>query len=43
MTTLVGYIFDLNKAEEYKDKNNCTCSDCGDEHIYHDRVPVKQE
>jgi len=36
--TLVGYILDLNKKEEYKDRNTCICSYCGDTHIIHDRV-----
>jgi transcription elongation factor Elf1 len=37
-TTLVGYILDRSKKDEYKDKNSCVCSDCGDRHIFHDRV-----
>ena len=36
--TLVGYILDLDKKEQYKDRNKCTCSHCGDKHIVHDRV-----
>lgn len=39
MTTLVGYVLNLDKKDEYKDKNRCRCGDCGDTHITHDRVP----
>ena len=38
-TTLVGYMFDREHPEDYKDENECVCSDCGDKHIFHDRVP----
>lgn len=44
--TLVGYILNIDKPEEYKDKNSCMCSKCGDKHIVHDRVntrPVDNE
>ena len=41
MTTLVGYIFHTDNPSSYKDKNACTCMECGDKHIYHDRVPKK--
>lgn len=37
-TTLVGYILDMDKKEEYKDLNNCVCSKCGDIHTAHERV-----
>ena len=37
-TTLVGYVLNMDKKDEYKDKNRCTCSDCKDVHIAHDRV-----
>lgn len=37
-TTLVGYILDYEKPEDYKDRNMCTCEKCGDKHIFHDRV-----
>jgi transcription elongation factor Elf1 len=39
-TTLVGYILNMNKKEEYKNLNWCTCTNCGDKHRVHDRVPV---
>lgn len=37
-STLVGYVLDLNNKESYKDGNQCVCSNCGDKHIYHDRI-----
>lgn len=37
-TTLVCYVLDMNRKEEYKDKNKCECSSCGDTHYFHDRV-----
>jgi hypothetical protein len=39
MTTLIGYILDLDHKDEYKDRNLCTCNKCEDKHIMHDRVP----
>jgi len=39
-TTLVGYILNMDKKEEYKDLNNCCCSNCHDRHKAHDRVPL---
>lgn len=41
-TTLMGYILNSDKCEEYKDLNNCVCSNCGDRHIRHDRISIKQ-
>lgn len=38
-TTLIGYILDMSSPDEYEDKNNCICNNCGDIHIVHDRVP----
>ena len=40
-TTLMSTVFNENTPEEYKDTNKCTCIDCGDRHIVHDRVPKK--
>lgn len=40
-STLVGYILNLDKKEEYKDLNNCVCSNCGDKHTAHERVEDK--
>lgn len=42
-TTLVGYTLNVDSPELYKDENDCTCHDCGDKHIYHDRVPMKRK
>lgn len=39
-TTLAGYI--VNDIKTYVDKNICTCMDCGDTHIVHDRVPYNE-
>lgn len=39
-TTLVAYIINMSAKELYKDKNRCTCSDCGDVHITHDRIKI---
>lgn len=35
-STCVGCL--LIDPETYKDENDCTCLDCGDQHIVHDRV-----
>ena len=43
ITALAGYILDMNNKETYKDNNRCTCTDCGDIHIRHDRKPSKDE
>lgn len=40
ITTLVSYALDLDESEAYRDRNHFTCSDCGDTHEVHDRVPV---
>jgi DNA-directed RNA polymerase subunit M/transcription elongation factor TFIIS len=40
ITTLVGYILNRDKKEEYKDLNICTCMKCGDKHTFHDRVEI---
>lgn len=39
ISTLVGYILDMSKPEEYKDRNSVHCQDCGWRGIYHDLVP----
>jgi len=41
-TTLVAYILNLDKKEEYKDLNSCVCSECGDRHTEHDRINIQQ-
>jgi len=40
-TTLVGYILNLDKKDEYKDMNICICTKCGDRHSKHDRNNIK--
>jgi len=42
-TTYMGYILDMNNKESYKDENRCTCKDCGNVHITHDRKPKEDE
>lgn len=39
-STLAGFIFYADKADEYKDLNNCVCSRCGDRHTTHERVSI---
>jgi ribosomal protein S27AE len=38
-TTLVGYVLNWDKKDEYKDLNRCVCTKCGDNHSTHDRLP----
>jgi Zn finger protein HypA/HybF involved in hydrogenase expression len=38
ITSLVGYPLVSGKEAEYKDKNTCKCTACGDTHIVHDRT-----
>ena len=42
-TTLMAFVMRSDNREAYKDENNCVCSNCGDRHIAHDRVPEKTE
>ena len=39
-----GYILNSDKRDEYKDLNNCVCTECGDRHTAHERVsdPFKE-
>jgi len=37
-TTLMGFVLDFDKLEDFKDLNRCTCGDCKDIHKRHDRV-----
>lgn len=41
-TTLLGYILNLNKKNEYKDLNRCTCLKCGSSHTKHDRISLRE-
>jgi hypothetical protein len=40
-TTLVGYVLNMDKKDDYKDMNDCKCIICGDKHSCHDRVASK--
>lgn len=40
-STLVDYVFYQDNPEAYQDNNSCTCSDCGDQHVTHERVSVE--
>lgn len=37
-STLMGYIYNSDDPDSYKDENKCECLKCGDKHIRHDRV-----
>jgi hypothetical protein len=41
-STLMGYVLNDNKRNEYKDLNRCKCSDCGDVHTAHERISKKE-
>ena len=41
-TSLIGYVFNRDKKEEYRDRNRCTCMDCGSIHIKHDLISEEQ-
>lgn len=41
-STLVGYAVDTNKPDNYKDRNKCVCSNCGLNHIAHDRISEEE-
>ena len=41
-TTLMGYILNSEKREEYKDLNTCVCSKCKDRHSAHERISIEQ-
>ncbi len=42
-STLVGYIYDPSKPEEYKDLNSCHCYTCGWEGDRHELVPKPEK
>lgn len=42
-STLVGYLYDENHPEDYKDKNIITCNICGWEGIRHDLIPKSEK
>jgi len=37
-TTLIDYVVNIDKPDEFKDMNRCTCSKCGYTHTMHDRI-----
>ena len=37
-TTLMGYVFNRDNPDEYKDLNRCVCSKCGFKHTRHERI-----
>lgn len=39
-STLLVYVFNSGKPEEYRDLNRFTCHRCGNTHTVHERVPV---
>ena len=43
ITTLAGFILDMSKPEDYKDRNTCHCQDCGWKGIAHELVPEKTD
>jgi len=38
-TTLSGYVYVSGHEDEFKDLNECECTNCKDKHTYHDRIP----
>ena len=42
-TTLMGYILNMDKKDEYKNLNRCTCVSCGNVHTAHDRVKKEEK
>lgn len=42
VTTLMGYMLDSNKKEEYKDLNGCVCVKCGDVHTAHEMISIEE-
>jgi len=41
-TTLMGYPLIEGKRDEYKDLNNCVCSNCGNHHTTHERISEEE-
>lgn len=42
ITTLAGFMLDVEHPELFKDLNDCTCSSCGDKHTAHERIPKQK-
>lgn len=43
MSTLVGYVLNMEHKEDYKNLNRCTCDNCGDIHTCHERVSITKK
>ena len=41
-STLVDYILNWGKKDEYKDLNRCVCLNCSDKHSVHDRISATE-
>lgn len=41
VTTLMGYVLNLDRPDDYKDLNIATCYGCGDKHTVHERLEEK--
>ena len=41
-STLMGYILNSDKKEEYKDLNNCTCLNCEYQCTAHERISEEE-
>jgi hypothetical protein len=39
-STFMGYVLNMDRKDEYKDLNHCTCTKCLDAHTVHERVPM---
>jgi len=37
-STLVGYVFNHDEPEKYRDLNRCQCLKCGNIHTTHERI-----
>ena len=42
ISTLMGYLFDRNNKDDYKDLNTCNCLNCGDVHTFHERISISE-
>lgn len=40
-STLVGFAFNSEYPDSYRDLNDATCGECGNRHTIHSRVPKK--
>ena len=42
ISTMMGFIFDSENPDSFKDENDCVCNKCGDRHTCHERVPLSK-